>query len=349
MEDLLDTREFFPQLLLEDRLALKDYLQRNDLAYEDDIEYACCLLDEDGEICGCGCAAENILKCFALNEELRGQNYLAVLLNRLVVNRITNGIDKLFVFTKPENEAFFVGNGFYTIASSEHVCMLENHARGIETYLNGIPHKHDPNVIKGAIVMNCNPFTLGHRCLIENAAKQCDVLYVFVVQENCSQFSFDQRFEMVSKGTENLENVIVYPSGTYMISRNTFPTYFLQSGTDTAEVQGELDGIIFAERIAPRLKITKRFVGSEPFSAVTAGYNRALQNILPARGIDLTVMERKCNANAIPISASEVRRRLKEEGIGDWLFDYVPESTVTCLKHIMDSHLKSIGGQNCES
>ena len=40
----------------------------------------------------------------------------------------------------------------------------------------------------GAVVMNCNPLTLGHRYLIEQALKQCDYLMIFVVQEDKSFF-----------------------------------------------------------------------------------------------------------------------------------------------------------------
>ncbi len=36
----------------------------------------------------------------------------------------------------------------------------------------------------GAIVMNCNPFTLGHRYLIEESAKKVQKLIIFVVEEN---------------------------------------------------------------------------------------------------------------------------------------------------------------------
>ena len=40
--------------------------------------------------------------------------------------------------------------------------------------------KGDANSKNGGIVMNCNPFTLGHRYLIEYAAARVDYLYIFV-------------------------------------------------------------------------------------------------------------------------------------------------------------------------
>ena len=73
----------------------------------------------------------------------------------------------------------------------------------------------------GAIVMNCNPFTYGHRYLIEEACKIVDLLIIFVVEENQSLFSFAERFAMVCEGTSDLEKVMVVPSGEYILSNET--------------------------------------------------------------------------------------------------------------------------------
>lgn len=74
--------------------------------------------------------------------------------------------------------------------------------------------------------MNCNPFTLGHRYLIEEACSQVDILYVFVVEEDKSYFKFEDRIEMVRQGTKDLKQVQVLPSGKYIISKETFAQYF---------------------------------------------------------------------------------------------------------------------------
>lgn len=89
--------------------------------------------------------------------------------------------------------------------------------------------------------MNCNPFTKGHLALITYAARACDLLHIFVVEENRSQFPFADRLRLVREGTDHLANVIVHPSGPYMISNATFPTYFLKEGEDAAKIQSELD------------------------------------------------------------------------------------------------------------
>ena len=63
--------------------------------------------------------------------------------------------------------------------------------------------------------MNCNPFTLGHRYLIEQASEKVDHLYVFVVEEDKSFFPFSDRIGLVKKGTADLKNITVKPSGKY--------------------------------------------------------------------------------------------------------------------------------------
>ena len=49
----------------------------------------------------------------------------------------------------------------------------------------------------GALVMNCNPFTLGHQYLVEYAASKVAKLYLFVVEEDKSEFPFADRIELV--------------------------------------------------------------------------------------------------------------------------------------------------------
>ncbi len=76
--------------------------------------------------------------------------------------------------------------------------------------------------------MNANPFTLGHQFLVEKAAKECDWLHLFVVQEEGSEFSFFDRFEMIKAGTRHIDNITIHPGSKYIISRATFPTYFIK-------------------------------------------------------------------------------------------------------------------------
>lgn len=192
----------------------------------------------------------------------------------------------------------------------------------IERYFKDfIPAEHSKT---GAIVMNCNPFTYGHRYLIEEALKQTDFLIIFVVEEDRSLFSFDERFTMVCKAVRDLSNVKVVPSGPFILSQTTFPEYFVKVRDDELIENVENDIRIFGEKIAPYLDIKYRFVGEEPEDMVTNEYNLAMKRILPKNGIELIEIPRK-ELNGKLISASLVRKCLEEQDL-EMLEELVPES-----------------------
>lgn len=182
----------------------------------------------------------------------------------------------------------------------------------------------------GAIVMNCNPFTLGHRYLIETAAKECEYLVIFVVQEDRSFFPFKDRIELVRQGTKDLKNVIVVESGEFIISSLTFEGYFNKSQLQDRVIDTSNDVTLFAKEIAPAANIKIRFAGSEPLDNVTNQYNREMEKILPLYDIEFREISRKTNGNDV-ISASEVRRLLKENQ-WDKLHEFVPTATFDYLK-----------------
>lgn len=163
----------------------------------------------------------------------------------------------------------------------------------------------------GAIVMNCNPMTKGHQYLIEQALSRVDFLYIFLVEEDKSEFSFADRLAMVTAVTEKYGNVKVVPSGKFILSYETMPIYFEKAKKQEEIVDATQDLKIFAEKIAPKLGITVRFVGEEPNDKVTRQYNEAMKRLLPAYGICLTEIPRM-EASGAAISASSVRKYLHE-------------------------------------
>jgi [citrate (pro-3S)-lyase] ligase len=211
---------------------------------------------------------------------------------------------------------------------------LEKENEQLLTYLGSLK-EHRPRI--GAIVMNCNPFTLGHRYLIEYAVSRCDRLFVFVVEEDLSLFPFADRIELIHQGISDLPNITVLPSGYFIISRMTFPEYFEKEGLQKNEViNASSDVEIFAQKIAPALGITIRFVGEEPFDNVTRQYNAQMRRILPRYGIDFVVIPRK-EQDGEPISASRVRKLLKSDEL-DKIKTLVPQTTYEYLqKRIADS------------
>lgn len=177
----------------------------------------------------------------------------------------------------------------------------------------------------GAVVVCCNPFTRGHRYLLETAARKVDFLFIFVVEENSMAFSFEERFAMVCKGTSDLKNIMVVPSGRFLISQATFPEYFLKIMDEDIFQNVNYDVTLFADCIAQPLNIRYRFVGTEPNDAGTNAYNDSMKRILPDKGIELFEIMRK-EYDDTCISASKVRAYL-EEGNMDKAFEIVPETT----------------------
>ncbi len=181
----------------------------------------------------------------------------------------------------------------------------------------------------GAIVMNCNPFTNGHKFLIECAAARVHKLYIFVVEEDKSEFKFADRLKLVQEGTKEFPNVEVIPSGQFIISQKTFSGYFNKENLQNVQVDSTQDVEIFAREIAPTLGINIRFVGEEPEDTVTRQYNENMKNILPSYGIDFCEIPRK-EFNGEVISAKTVRKYLK---VGDFekIAKLVPKNTLEFL------------------
>ncbi len=268
--------------------------------------------------------------CVAL--EYRGGELAAKLMTHLLTQATAEGMQHIFLFTKPDKVESFERLGFKTVATApDHAGLLEFGWPNFDSWMAGLKKSITPlpeGSTIGAIVMNANPYTLGHHYLVETASAKCDRLYVFVVQEDASVFPYNIRFELVTKGAAPISNCMVLPGGPYMVTRSTFPSYF--TGRDkSAEAHAALDATVFATRIAPELGIARRFVGTEPHSPVTLLYNNALQSILPTHGIDLEIIERK-TAHSAPISASRVRALLAR-GDAQATRDLVPPSTFSWL------------------
>ena len=178
--------------------------------------------------------------------------------------------------------------------------------------------------------MNCNPFTLGHQYLVEYAAARVDKLYIFVVEEDKSEFPFADRIELVRQGVQKFSNVEVLPSGKFIISQTTFSGYFNKAELQDVQVDSSEDVEIFGREIAPTLGITVRFAGEEPTDNVTRQYNETMKEILPRYGVEFCQIPRK-EFDGEPISASKVRAALK---VGDFdkIKKLVPKSTLQYLR-----------------
>lgn len=294
------------------RRKVEGFLAANGLRL-DDVQTYIAVTSDDRIVAGGGLDG-GVIKCVAVSEEARSEGITNALISRLISMSDTPAVK---VFTKPENEPVFASLGFRVIARAEKAVLMENGIGGLADYVRYLGGLRSPGR-NGVIVMNANPFTKGHRYLVEQAAGQVDRLYIIVVKEDRSRFSYAERKAMVECGTSDLDNVTVCQGSDYVISAATFPTYFLKSLDDAAPAHIALDLDLFVRHIAPALGAEIRFAGSEPTDALTAQYNAAMARALPENGIEFIEIQRLAADAALsdtkatgyagtPVSASSVR------------------------------------------
>lgn len=264
---------------------------------------------ENGALIATGARAGDVLKMIAIQGSAQGGELLGAIVDELARRAFAAGHESLFVFTRPESVPSFEALNFALLASHGRAALLE-YGQGLARYLAA--HRDEVREgDNGAVVVNCNPFTLGHRYLIEQAARRADTLYVFVVREDSSAFPFEARLRLVREGTRDLPNVRVLDTSRYAVSAATFPAYFLKRGEDVARVQMELDLVLFGQRLAPTFHVRRRFFGTEPYCRTTRAYNEAMRRILPELGIEAVEIPR-ATAGGAAISASRVREALRD-------------------------------------
>jgi len=195
----------------------------------------------------------------------------------------------------------------------------------------GLPRRSPEGAKAGGIVLNGNPFTLGHQYLVESAAAQVERLFVFVVREEGSAFPFAARYRMAEEGTRHLENVVVLDTSRYAVSAATFPSYFLRRHDDRARLQMEVDARLFGRHLAPAAGVTRRFVGHEPYCETTAAYNRVMAAVLPEYGVELVEVEREKDAEGVFVSATRVRAAYAA-GDMETVRRLVPATTLAILR-----------------
>ena len=279
------------------RRQVEDFLGSNGLRLGE-VDLYLAVLSGEGAILAGGGLQRDILKCLAVSAEARSLGLSVPLISRIISVASERGVTNLKVFTKPENRALFESLGFKLLAEAPKAILMEN-GRGLEDYCNDLRGHRAP----GVIVMNANPFTLGHQYLVEQASPAV----VIPVKEDVSRFPYAERLAMIRAGVGEWADVV--EGSDYQISAATFPTYFLKDLSDAAETQMRLDIDLFGRHIAPALGARVRFVGTEPSDPLTARYNALMKELLPAYGVDVVEIPRLTDAEG-PVTATHVRALL---------------------------------------
>lgn len=337
------------------RRRVEAFLAANGLRLAPLDRYVVVTRDEDGdEILAGGGLDGNVIKCVAVSESARSEGLMNILVSRLIAIAREEGRESVKAFTKPENEGIFKSLGFGLLASAPKAILMENGRGGLPEYRKYLASLARPGR-NGAIVMNANPFTKGHRYLVEQAASQVDNLYVIVVKEDRSRFPYVERKAMIEAGCAGLDNVVVCEGSDYAISAATFPTYFLKKLDDATDTQIALDLDLFMNHIAKPLGVTVRFAGSEPEDALTRRYNELMAEILPGTSVAVVRQDHQPDSELVegsavrqarrpidfveiprleqkgkPLSATSLRRALDKGGFKEAM-EYIPKSTIPYL------------------
>lgn len=331
------------------RRQIEMFLQTNGLRY-DDVDYYAAIVDESSdEMIAGGGLKGSVIKCVAVADGHKGEAVANVIVSHLIAKANAEGCQCVKLYTKPDNRQLFESLSFRLIAESPNAILMETGVGGIEKYSEelrvkseelrvkseelGVKSeelKNDESVVLnarkpiGVIVMNANPFTLGHRFLVEQSSELVERLYVVVVREDCSMFSYNERKAMVSQGVRDIGNVVVVDGSDYAVSAATFPTYFLKQLSDATDTQIILDLDLYRRRIAPALGATIRFFGSEPTDPLTRRYNELMHQQLGEEHVH-EIQRKQQEGSAI--SASRVRKAMMEGCLWDAI-QLVPPTTI---------------------
>lgn len=312
---------------------VKIFLASFGLRYEQDIDKTL-YIEENGKIIATISKAKDIIKCLAISSNYQSENLSSVLVSKILEKMHEENIYSYMVFTKAIYENTFINLGFKKLVNTSNTVMLEGGVDSIEDAIKKMKVKINAeygtitdDIKVGSIVMNANPVTLGHQYLIEQSIKENDLTLVFVVEEDNQEFDFQSRYGLVYLTCKKYENVVVLPASKYIVSKNTFPTYFLKEDIVDKEIS-LVDGLIFKNYFMKHLKIDRRYVGSEVKEKMN-DYNMTLKEILE----DNLILLERISLDDQVVSASHVRELLKEGSIEKAL-TYIPRECHSIFKMI---------------
>jgi len=317
-------------ILNSEKEKVKEFLLKFDLNYENSVDLTL-YIEENDEIIGTVSKENYIIKCLAVDKNHQGENLASTLVSEIISRMLYEGKTYYQVFTKKMYLNTFLNLGFSEIISTENTCVLESSSFTIDDYLKREIKKinfYTDDV--ASLVVNCNPITKGHLYLIEKACQEHDHVIVFVLEEDKSYFTFQERFSLVYLATKHLSNITILPSSHYIISSLTFPSYFMKDNTMKNEEFARIDVGIFKKYFMKYFNIKYRYVGTET-DEVMQIYNKVLKEELKDNLLEFE----RYNA----ISASKVRALINEGKVEEASL-YVPDAIQSLFQKIARDKIK---------
>lgn len=329
--------KIYPKKINKDKRDLLQLLSSEGIRFEQNIDTTFAKYEND-KLIATASIYKNIIKCVAIDDAFKGGAIFNELMTAVLNEIELKGFGGAFVYTKLMYESSFAAIGFKEIERVKPDLIFMQRAHDdFNSYLKKLSETKIKGDTIGAVVLNANPFTLGHRYLVEYAAKNSSYLHIFVVSEDESYFKTEDRYNMVKKGVSDLSNIILHKTDNYLISAATFPSYFIDENKSVTRIQAKLDSKIFKNHFTKVLDIDKRFVGTEPSDEATRIYNETMKEVFESEPNpnkpELIVIPRK-KINGEIISASKVRSLLKNGGIENTK-SFLPLSTYDYISKIM--------------
>ena len=324
MEYDFNGKRIFLEDMLE-RKKLEKFLNIQGIKLDKNLDYTVGIY-KGNELIATGSFFKNTLRCLAVKSEYQGMGALNTVVSNLMNEQYERGFTHIFLYTKCNYLRLFNDLGFYEVARVDDLLeFMENKSNAVTNYSLELAKTSVKADRVASIVINANPFTLGHQHLIEEASSENDVVHVFVVSEEASVIPFSVRYELVRRGTKHLKNIVLHKTGDYIISNATFPSYFIKDEENVVLVHAKLDLEVYKKYIVPALGITSRYVGEEPYCKVTKKYNEVMKESLEKEGIICKTIPR-FSINGKAVSASSIRQYIREDKVKE-IKELVPDTT----------------------
>lgn len=307
------------------RQDVQALLEAQGLSYETNVDETALLYDEAG-LLATASMASNVIKMVAVRQGEEGQDHMAKVLTAVIKRLSEANHTHTFLYTRPGQESYFKPYGYQTILATHTVAFMER-GGSIRRFLSEQATRLPKASNVGCIVINANPLTLGHAHLIDTLAAHHDLGLIFVVAEDHSVFPYALRDHLVRAYAERYPHLVVLSTGPYLVSKASFPSYFLNEDTLHATAHASLDVALYQQFFRPYFNLQARYVGEEPFSPTTDHYNRVMKDALNEH---LKILPRKTHHHE-PISASKVRALLRDDRL-DEACALVPDVVAQYLK-----------------
>lgn len=295
--------------LVEKEIADVEFLlSQRGLKYEDNVDYTIGLYDNQ-KIVATGSLCKNVIKMIAVAKDYQGENLTTIVMTNLTQQLAAQKIDKYFLYTTPNNKDFFMRFSLSLVYENKEIVMLENVVSPIEEQLLAIK-KNIPTSsgTTAALVMKCNPTTLSHLLLIETCSLKHDQVIVFLVEDD-TILPYDIRKKILEKTTKTLKNVYIVPGTKYIISPNSFPTYFLKDAASALRIYMELDIAIFNRYFMRIFQIDFRYVAATAKILQADTYIQTMEKIIE----DKLIIVPPLYKGGVITTTSEIRRLARQK------------------------------------